>query len=48
MQIAEWAIGAWLAHAHNFRTFMAQADQEDWDMKMNLSGSTTDSPGLRM
>ncbi|GFP59367.1 hypothetical protein ACSS6W_010684 [Trichoderma asperelloides] len=48
VQIAEWAIGAWLAHAHNFRTFMAQQDEEDWDMKLSLSGTTTDSPGLRM
>ncbi|KAL7923436.1 hypothetical protein ACQKWADRAFT_289655 [Trichoderma austrokoningii] len=48
IQIAEWAIGAWLAHSHNFRTFMVQADQEDWDMKMGLASSVTDSPGLRM
>jgi phosphoglycerate dehydrogenase-like enzyme len=48
VQIAEWAIGAWLAHAHHFRTFMAQAENEEWNMNFGLSGSTTDSPGLRM
>ncbi|KAL7795858.1 hypothetical protein V8C37DRAFT_373666 [Trichoderma ceciliae] len=47
-QIAEWAIGAWLAHSHHFRTYMAQADQELWAMQMGLTGQTTDSVGLRM
>ncbi|KAM0244955.1 hypothetical protein ACHAQJ_010685 [Trichoderma viride] len=47
-QIAEWAIGAWLAHAHNFKLFMAQADQEVWDMQLGLSNTTSDSVGLRM
>lgn len=48
VQIAEWAIGAWLAHAHNFKIFMAQQDNEEWNMRLNMADSTTDSPGLRM
>ncbi|KAL7931028.1 hypothetical protein V8C35DRAFT_282962 [Trichoderma chlorosporum] len=46
-QMAEWAIGAWLTHSHHFKQFMAQADEQLWEM--NLQGyPVTDSVGLRM
>lgn len=44
--MAEWAIGAWLAHSHHFKMYMEQADQELW--QMGLGKQVTDSVGLRM
>ncbi|KAL6871809.1 hypothetical protein J3F83DRAFT_615029 [Trichoderma novae-zelandiae] len=45
-QMAEWAIGAWLTHSHYFKTFLEQAEREEW--KMGLEDPVTDSVGLRM
>ncbi|KAL6786931.1 hypothetical protein J3E68DRAFT_419671 [Trichoderma sp. SZMC 28012] len=46
-QIAEWAIGAWLTHSHQFKSYMEQADRGVWDMALTKS-QVTDSVGLRI
>ncbi|KAH0495640.1 hypothetical protein TgHK011_009175 [Trichoderma gracile] len=48
-QIAEWAIGAWLTHSHDFTTFIKQAEHEEWKKgDSGLDSTVTDSVGLRM
>lgn len=48
-QIAEWAIGTWIAHRHHFKHYMAQQQRGYWPTNYKRATAyVEDSPGGRM
>lgn len=48
-QIAEWAIGTWIAHRHHFRMYGANQQRAHWPTDYERSTAhVQDSPGQRM
>lgn len=45
--MAEWVIGAWLAHEHHFRAYQEQQRQGEWCARV-ADLPVTDSMGRRM